>query len=170
MLVGGPAEEGAVYARDASRPVVFTVESSLLEDLKKDAGEYRQKDIFDARAFNTTAIEIEKGSEKFTFEKKDGKWHQSAPAAREADATKVDAILSALTSARADSFVPALPTGTRPELTVSLASDEGRKRERVTFARAGSDAFAQRDGTPGAAKIGADILDGILKALEAARQ
>ena len=170
LLVGGPAEEGAVYARDASRPAVFTIESSLLEDLKKDAGEYRQKDIFDARAFNTTAIDIEKGTEKVGFEKKDGKWYQASPAAKEADAAKVDALLSALTSARADSFVPALPTGAKPELTVSLASDEGRKRERVIFARAGSDAFAQRDGTPGAAKIGADILDGILKALEAARQ
>ena len=170
LLVGGPAEEGAVYARDVSRPAVFTVESSLLDDLKKDAGEYRQKDIFDARAFNTTAIEIEKGTEKLAFEKKDGKWHQSSPASKEADAAKVDALLSALTSARADSFVPALPSGAQPELAVSLASDEGRKRERVTFARAGTDAFAQRDGTPGAAKIGADTLDGILKALEAARQ
>jgi hypothetical protein len=170
LLVGGPAEEGAVYARDASRPAVFTVESSLLDELKKDAGEYRQKDIFDARAFNTTAIEIERGSEKLAFEKKDGKWHQSVPAAKEADAAKLDALLSALTSARADSFVPALSPGAKPELAVSLASDEGRKRERVTFARAGSDAFAQRDGTPGAAKIGADALDGILKALEAARQ
>ena len=36
---------------------------SLLEDLKKDAGEYRQKDIFDARAFNTTRIEIARGGE-----------------------------------------------------------------------------------------------------------
>jgi hypothetical protein len=170
LLVGGPAEEGAVYARDASRPAVFTVESSLLDELKKDAGEYRQKDIFDARAFNTTAIEIERGSEKLAFEKKDGKWHQSVPAAKEADAAKLDALLSALTSARAYSFVPALSPGAKPELAVSLASDEGRKRERVTFARAGSDAFAQRDGTPGAAKIGADALDGILKALEAARQ
>ncbi len=170
LLIGDPAGESAVYARDASRPDVFTVEASLLEELKKDAGEYRQKDIFDARAFNTTAIEIEKGPEKLVFEKKDDKWHQSSPTAKEADAGKVDSLLSALTSARADSFADGLPAGAATEAIVTLTSDEGRKKERVTFSRSGSEVFAQRDGTPGAATIGSDVLDGILKAIEALRQ
>lgn len=170
LLIGGAAGEGAVYARDASRPAVFTVEASLLEDLKKDAGEYRQKDIFDARAFNTTAIEIEKGTGKLVFEKKDDKWHQSSPAAKEADAGKVDALLSSLTSARADSFVPALPANSITEAVVTLTSDEGRKKERVTFSRGGSNVFAQRDGSSGAAGISSDVLDGILKAIEAIGQ
>lgn len=164
LLVGGPAEDGAVFARDASRPLVFTVEASLLDDLKKDAGEYRQKDLFDARAFNTTAVTVEKGAEKLTFEKKDGKWHQTAPAAKEADAAKFDTLLSAVTSGRADGFVDALPAAAKPELTVTLTSDEGRKHERVTFSRAGTDAFAQREGAPGAAKIAATMLDAIVAA------
>jgi hypothetical protein len=170
LLVGGPAEEGAVYARDASRPAVFTIEASLLEDLKKDAAEYRQKDIFDARAFNTTAIDIEKGTEKLTFAKKDDKWQQSSPAAKEADAAKVDTLLSSLTSARADSFVEALPARATSEAIVTLTSDEGRKGEKVTFFRSGAEAFAQREGSSGAARIGSDVLDGILKAIEAVRQ
>jgi hypothetical protein len=93
LLLGNSAEEGTVFARDAARPAVFTVESSLLDDLKKDAGEYRQKDIFDARAFNTTRIEIARGGETYVFEKKDDKWRQTAPTDKEADATKVDALL-----------------------------------------------------------------------------
>ena len=169
LLVGGPADEGTVYARDASRPTVFTLETSLLEDLKKDAGEYRQKDIFDARAFNTTALEISRGTEKTAIEKKDGKWHQTAPAAKEADAAKVDSLLSTLTSARADSFVADLPSGAKPELTVLLKFDEGRKQERVTLSRSGSDAFAQREGTAGAGKIPVATLDGIVKAVEDVR-
>ena len=164
LLVGGPAGEGSVYARDGSRPTVFTLEASLLDDLKKDASEYRQKDIFDARAFNTTAIDISSGGQTLTFEKKDGKWQQTAPAAKEADAAKVDALLSTLTSARADSFVADLPGGAKPELTVLLKFDEGRKQERVTFSRSGADAFAQREGTTGAATITAAVLDSIAKA------
>ena len=170
LLIGGAAGEGAVYARDASRPAVFTVDASLLEELKKDAGEYRQKDIFDARAFNTTAIEVEKGAEKLVFEKKDDKWYQSSPAAKEADAGKVDSLLSSLTSARADRFAAGLPANASTEAVVTLTSDEGRKKERVTFSRSGSDVFAHRDGTPGAAQISSDVLDGILKAIEALRQ
>ena len=49
VVIGRPAEEGTVYARDLSRPAVFTVESSVLDDLKKDPLDYRQKDLFDAQ-------------------------------------------------------------------------------------------------------------------------
>ena len=36
LAIGGPAETGSVYAKDLSRPAVFTIESSLLDDLKKE--------------------------------------------------------------------------------------------------------------------------------------
>ena len=36
LVIGGAAGEGSVYARDASRPAIFTVESSVLDELKKD--------------------------------------------------------------------------------------------------------------------------------------
>jgi hypothetical protein len=49
---------------------------------------------------------------------------------------------------------------------VSIKFEEGKKEERVTFARAGSDAFATRTGEPGAAKIESATLDAIAKALQ----
>src|SRR5215210_6880721 len=47
LLIGKAGEEGTVYAKDASRPAVFTIESSIADELKKKPYEYRQKDIFD---------------------------------------------------------------------------------------------------------------------------
>lgn len=176
LLVGKAAEEGTVYAKDQSRPAVFTLESSLIDELKKDAGEYRQKDLFDARSFNTTRVEIARGGQTVAFEKakvkdKDGKedekWKQVAPAAKDVDAAKVDSLLSAITGARADSFVESAKTGLdKPELTVTLKFDEGKKEERVAFARSGTDGFASRAGEAGAAKIAASTIDSIVKALE----
>lgn len=169
LLVGSAAGEGEVYAKDASKPAVFTLESSFLDDLKKDAGEYRQKDLFDARAFNTTRLEVARGGETLVFEKtkaEEGgaeKWRQTAPTAKDADATKVSSLISSLTSARAESFVPAAPAAAKPEAVVTLTSGEG-KQERVTFLRAGSDAYARRDDAT--AKIETTALDGILKALD----
>jgi hypothetical protein len=54
---------------------------------------------------------------------------------------------------------------------VTLKFDEGRKDERVRLAwvREGAEAVAVRDGSTGAAKITTSALDGIIKALEAAR-
>ena len=176
LLIGSTAETGTVFARDAARPAVFTIESSLLDDLKKDVSEYRLKDLFDARSFNTTRVEILRNGQTATFEKtktkdKDGKeqekWRQTAPAAKDVDGAKVEALVSAASAARATGFVDqAAKTGLdKPELTVSLTYDEG-KQERVTFARSGGAAYASRAGSPGAAKIDASTIDSIVKALE----
>lgn len=172
LLLGSAAAEGEVYARDASRPAVFTVESTLLEDVKKDAGEFVQKDLFDARAFNTTRIEVARGPDTRILEKtkapnKEGKdeekWRQTTPAAKDLEMATVDSLLSALTGARAESIVSTMPSGAKAEASVALTFDGG-KQERVTFYRAAGDAFASRDGL--IARIQTAVLDSIVKALE----
>ena len=171
LLLGSAAGEGEVYARDGSGPAVFTVESTLLEDVKKDASDYVQKELFDARAFTTTKVEITRGSETRSLEKttanKDGKteekWRQTAPAAKDLETANVDALLSALTGVRAESIVASMPSGVKPEVSVTLTFDGG-KQERVTFYRLGAETFASRDGL--LAKIQPAALDSIMKALE----
>jgi hypothetical protein len=177
LAIGATSGEGAVYARDLSRPAIFTIESSVLDELKKDPGEFRLKDLFDARSFNATRIELTRSGQPFVFEKtkvkgKDGqeeeKWRQTAPSAKDVDQSKVDGLLSAATAARANSFVESTAkTGLdKPEITVAVKYDEGRKEDRVSFGRSGADAYAARAGTPGAAKIDTATLDSIVKALE----
>jgi hypothetical protein len=175
LLFGKVGPEAMVYAKDAARPLIFTVESSIWNDLKKDPSEYRQKDLFDARAFNATRVELTRGSDTFLFEKKtekdkEGKdvekWRQVAPSQKDADADKIASLLSTLTGARATSFVDKAGAA-KPELSVVLTAD-GRQ-ERVAFSRSGTDAFAVREGVPGAAKVDTTLLDDILKAVEAVR-
>lgn len=179
LVVGTAAADGAVYARDLSRPTVFTIESSLLDELRKDPSEYRQKDLFDARAFNTKKLEVTRAGQTSAFEKatakdKDGKdvetWRQTAPSARTVDAATIEALISAATGARATSFAPAgVKTGLdTPELSVALEYDENRT-ERVAFARTGGSVYAARQGSAGAAVIDAAVLDAIVKALEAVK-
>ncbi len=69
LAIGGAGESGSVYAKDLSRPAVFTIESSLADDLKKDASEYRQKDLFDARSFNTSRLDVVHNNQTSIFEK-----------------------------------------------------------------------------------------------------
>jgi Domain of unknown function (DUF4340) len=166
LAIGKSAAEGTVYAKDLSRPMVFTVESALADELKKPADDLRLKDLFDARSFNTTRLEIVRAGQTLAFEKDKDTWKQVTPAAKPIDGAKVDALLTALTNARATGFVDKAPALDSPELAASLKFDEG-KQERVTFARKGTDAFARRDGDAGAAKVDAAALDGIVKALDA---
>ena len=177
VVIGGPAAEGTVYARDASRPAVFTVESSLLDELKKDPSEYRQKDLFDARGFNATRLEIVRAGQTYAFEKtkvknKEGqdeeKWRQLTPQARELDQPAFDTLLSAVTAIRATGFVDAAAAKalSTPELSVAIKFDEGKKEDKVALARSGTDGFAARTGEPGAAKIDSAGIDAVTKALQ----
>ena len=178
LLIGTISEDANVYAKDQSRPTVITVEKALLDDLTKDIGEYRQKDLFDARAFNSNRIDIVRGAETVAFEKtrsknKEGqdeeKWKQVAPTARDVDQTKVENLVAAVTGARATGFVDSTAkTGLdKPELTISMKFDGGKREEKTSFARSGADGFASRSGEPGAAKVDIAAIENIVKSLEA---
>ena len=168
LAIGKSAGEGVVYARDLSRPMVFTIESSLLDEVKKGPDDYRVKDLFDARAFNTTRVEITRSGQTQAFEKQGEKWKQVSPTSKDADASKIEAFVTALSNARASSFVDKTSdTGLdAPELTVALKFEEN-KQEKVKLARHGGGAYAQREGDTGAAKIDPSSLDAIVKAVEA---
>ena len=150
---------------------------SGLDDLKKDPSEYRQKDLFDARGFNATRLEIVRAGQTFAFEKtkvknKEGqdeeKWRQLTPQARELDQPAFDTLLSALTAIRATGFVDAAAAKglSTPELAATIKFDEGKKEEKVALAKSGADGFASRAGEPGAAKVDASAIDAVTKALQ----
>jgi hypothetical protein len=176
FLVGKKADEATVYAKDASRPMVFTVESSLLDELKKPADQIRRKDLFTAKAYNTTAVEIARGPDTLAFEKVKGqgkdaseKWRQSRPAAKDVDAARFDTLLTKLANLRAQSWADAkAKTGLdAPVLVVTLKFDEGRREERVSFGKVGTDVYASTGGQPGAAKVDATEFEDAVKALDA---
>ena len=69
LLVGDENPESTVYARDASRAMVFTIDAALVDDLARAAETYRQKDLFDFRPFNATALTVERDGGTMRFEK-----------------------------------------------------------------------------------------------------
>jgi Domain of unknown function (DUF4340) len=178
LLLGGKADATTIYAKDAARPMVFTVEASLLDDVKKPADELRRKDLFAFRAFNATAIQITRGAEVLAFEKAQGQgqgaaetWRETKPAAKNVDAAAFDTFLTKLANQRAQSFVEAgakTKTGLEsPVLVVVVRFDDGKKEEKVTFGRAGADVYAAVAGQPGAAKVDATEFEDAIKSLDA---
>jgi hypothetical protein len=186
LLFGKQAEEGTVYAKDASRPMVFTVESSLVDDLKKPADQFRKKDLFAARAYDTTRVEIVRGAETLLFEKVKGqgkdatdKWRETkrgalgspATVAKDVDAAALETFLTKLFNLRAQSWQDATAnTGLdAPALAVTVKFDDGKREEHVVFGRKGPDLFATAAGQPGVARTDATEFDDAVKALEAVK-
>src|SRR3954452_8205464 len=111
LLFGGKAPDNTIYARDASKNTVVTVEAALLDDMKKSADDYRRKDVFEFRPFNATHLEISRNGQTVTLERIKGqgenapdKWKRIAPTAGDLDKEKSDALLSKLSNIRAASF------------------------------------------------------------------
>ena len=170
-LLLGETENAVIYAKDASRPMVFSVAPTLYSDLIREVADYRRKDLFDSRSFTTARIEFRRGAETVVLEKtKVGDkeiWKNGA--GKDIEAMKVEDLLTKVSSLRADSFEtaanPALKT---PALTV-IARFDTDKTEQVTFARAGTDVVASRSDEPGTAKVDATSYDDAIKALDAVK-
>ena len=168
LLVGKAADNGT-YAKDASRPMVFTVETSLPTDLGKPLEDFRRKDMFDARSFTAKRVELRRGTETLSFEKTtaDGKdvWRNAT--GTNVDTTKVEDLLTKLSNLRAQSFeTEKHPSLNAPVLTAIVQFDDD-KTETVTFGRAGADAFGSRSDEPGTARVEASAFDEAVKAIDA---
>lgn len=175
LIVGGKADDNTVYARDASKPGVVTIDKSLVDDLSKGADDYRVKDLFQFRAYNANHIEITRGDQKLVLDRVKGtgdnaqdKWHRTSPNAADLDRDKVDGVLAKLANMRATSFVDSSPkTGLdKPAMTVYVKFEDNKKEETVKFGKNGDDSYASRGTEPGAMKVDTADLTEFTKALD----
>ena len=172
LLVGGPSGE-AVHMKDAARPMVFTVEKALADDLQRGADAYRSKDVFAFRLFNLSRLVVTRGTTARTFEKKktsDAKdatetWTQTSPADASVKASAIEDIASRLSTLRVESWTQA-PAGATPVMTVQAQFD-GTTQERVQIVQAGDQMLAIRDGEPGAAQLTAAAVTDVIGLLDA---
>lgn len=167
-LTFGKTENALLYARDSSRPMIFTVAPILKDDVIRTVADFRRKDLFDGRSFTTNRAEFTRGADTVTLEKTKGKdnadvWRIGG---KDVDATKAEDLLSKVTGLRADSFQDATHASLKsPALVVTVTYDD-KKTETVSFGRAGSDVYASRPDEPGSARLMATGLDDVLKALD----
>jgi hypothetical protein len=170
-LTLGSTENALLFAKDSSRPMVFTIAPVLKDDVMRTVADFRRKDLFDSRAFTATRAELKRGAETIVLEKSKGKdnmdvWKLSG---KDVDATKVDDLLTKVTGLRAASFEdkpdPSLKT---PALVVTVAFGDN-KQETVTFGRSGTNVMASRSDEPGTAKVEGTGLDDVMKAIDAVK-
>ncbi len=167
LLISGKGIEGTRYAKDSSRPDVFTVGESFVKDMQKDVAELRKKDLFEARPFSANRMEVRRGSTTLVFTKTKDKNEQEVwqVDGKTMDASKAEDPVLKLTALRAETFEAAHPSLKSPELTVILTLDD-KTTETVTFARASGSVYASRSDEPGTATLTAPAYEDAIKALD----
>lgn len=173
-LTLGKTENAVVFAKDSSRPMVFTVAPTLKDDVIKKVSDLRRKDLFDGRSFTVAHIELKRGSDTIVLDKtkaRDDKTKQEKDvwknaAGKDVDIMKAEDVLNKVTGLRAASFEEKTPPSLKtPALVVTVKFGENRT-EAVTFARSGTDVYASRADEPGAAKVDASGFDEAMKAID----
>jgi hypothetical protein len=171
-LTLGSTDNALLFARDSSRPMVFTVAPILKDDVIRSVADFRRKDLFDGRAFTATRAEFKRGTDTMVLEKTKGKddadvWKAGG---KDVDSAKADDLMTKVTALRAASFQEQVhPSLKSPALVVTVQFGEG-KQETVTFGRSGTDVFANRSDEPGTAKVDGTGLDDVMKAIDAVNQ
>jgi Domain of unknown function (DUF4340) len=171
-LLLGSTRDAVINAKDASRPMIFTLAPTITMDVFKALSDVRRGDVFDSRAFTATHVEFRRGEELIVLDKTKGKdekesWKDGA--GKEVDATKADDLLNRMLGLRASSFDSTAPASLKsPQLTVTVRYDES-KMETVRFARDGNDVVAARSDEPGAGRIMTAAFDEAVKALDAVK-
>lgn len=178
LALGAAKDDASIYARDLSRPIIFTVDASLLTDLRKNPTDLRVRDIFEFNAFSAMTLDVAHGTTAVAFAKSRtvpsgteaavmSTWTRTRPTAGDVNQTALTDLLNALSSLRADQFVSQVPaTGDTVEVTVQFATPDAAREERATLRRSGSTAYAIRAGEPGATVIAADGFDAVLARLK----
>jgi hypothetical protein len=182
LAIGSASADGALYARDLSRPMVFTVEASLLDELKKSADDLRPKDLFEFRSFSAKRVEVTMGGQTYVFEKQAAPtptpdasaatpaastdvWKQIQPAAKDLDQTKVTDLLTTVSNLRAEKFADKAQTGGE-EMTFSATFGDTPKTEQIRFRKAAGVVHAIRAGDAGAAVVSTTDYDRAISLLK----
>lgn len=183
LAFGSKKDDGSIYARDLSRPMVFTVEGSLLDDLKKNADDLRRKELFEFRAFSAQHVEVTYAGQTYVFDKPKTPepaagaspsptpspatdvWKLTKPSAKDVDQTKFTDFLTTLANLRADKFADkALTSG--EEMSLSVKFGDTGSTEQMHFRKSGGVVHAIRTGDSGAAIVSTTDYDKAIATLK----
>jgi hypothetical protein len=175
----GSTTEEKPHARDRSRPLVFTLDTTLAEDLKKPFDQFHKKDLFESRPFGMDKVRVTRttdgaaGTWEFSKIKRDNAdvWQVTPEGGQAADVDrpKLDDLLNKLTDLKMGALVEGTrPTGlATPILNVAVSYDSG-KFERVRIGRVGGQHFGNREGEQATGEVAAASVEAALKALDEA--
>jgi hypothetical protein len=184
LIFGSKKDDGSVYARDASRPAVFTVEGTLLDELTKSPDDLRRKDLFEFRTFSALSLEVTYAGQTMVFEKQkpaapDAKadpnappppdvWKQTKPAAKDVELGKIIELMTAVSNLKADKFAEkAITTGDEMSVTAKFGDAAKPTQETVKFRKGGAVVHATISGETGAAIVPATDYDHVITLIKA---
>ena len=171
LWIGKQSEESRYFAIERGKGPVFTVFDTFVNQLKKPASDFRNRDLFDFSSFNAGRLEIQTSERRLVLEKKENEWQMTSGKEGTAESSKVDELLANLRAVRAENFVTDRPGSLSPYgldlpgITVRVEWGEDQQ-ESVSLSRSGEKAYAKRADALTVCEISSSALEKVEESLE----
>ncbi|HEY3454826.1 MAG TPA: DUF4340 domain-containing protein [Bryobacteraceae bacterium] len=150
------------YAKSSVVPGMFKISSDLGKEVEKPLEDFRNKKIFDFGFSDPTRLEMQEGANSKTYARSGTDWKLNG---QNQDTGSVQAWIDKLRDLSATKFVT---TGfTSPAATVTVVSNDGKRTEKVEFAKTADGYIARRASEPGLYQLDAKAVNDMLEASRA---
>lgn len=147
------------YAKSSVVKGVYKVSNDLGTEVAKPLDDFRNKKLFDFGFVDPMKVELQQGPSDKVYVKSGQDWKLNG---KTIDPASIQAFIDKLRDLSATKFVD---TGfTTPAFTVTVVSNDGKRVEKVQFAKVADGYIAQREGEPALYQLDAKSVDDILRA------
>jgi hypothetical protein len=153
--------KGMYYARSSQVEGAYKVDSSLADSLNKNVDDYRNKKPFDFGYSDPNKLEIHSGAKTYSLMRGGEDWWDNG---KKMDGDSVQSLISTLRDLSAEKFVDS--GFTTPEIEATVTSDDGRRVDRVTISKSGSNYIAKREAESTLYQLAAQSGDDLLKTID----
>ena len=149
------------YAKSSVVDGIFKVAADIGDGLDKGIDDFRNKKLFDFGFSDPTKLEV-KGA---VYTKSADKWTAGA---KTMDNASVQSLIDKLRDVSATKFSE--KTGGDSVLDATVTSNAGKKIEKVTIRKQGTEYFAQRDGEPSIYELDSKTVDDLQAAVSGVKE
>ena len=150
------------YAKSSIAEGAYKVDSSLGKGVEKNLVDFRNKALFDFGFTTPTKIEIHTDAKAYFLTRGTGGEEDWWSNGKKMDGASAEEVISKLRDLSATSFAES--GFSRPEVELTVASNDGKRVENVSPSKQGDSYIAQRKGEPSLYKVSANSVDDLLKA------
>ena len=144
-----------VFAKSSAVEGVYKANADLADGVDKGVDDFRNKKVFDFGFSDPSRVEV-KGT---GYTKAGDKWTANG---KTMDNASVQNLIDKLRDLAATKF--AEKGGGEPVLAASVVSNNGKRNEKVSISKQGTQYFAQRDGEPSIYELDSKVVEDLQKA------
>jgi hypothetical protein len=152
------------YAKSSAVDGAYKVDSELGKALDKSLDGFRNKKLFDFGYDDPNKVELHSGSKSYLLTRGSAGSEDWWSNGKKMDARSVEPLISDLRDLSASKFVDS--GFSNPTIDVVVASQDGKRAEKIQIAKAGDHYIAKRESEPALYQLDAKNVDDLLKAAD----